>query len=94
MRCGEKHYCRNRDLPGLLHIFPAELARLQQTSPHAIIQKITLALCAERRRGRSGHYRYSLLRHIGLMQALAAERLNAEAKPTTPKPRQASREDV
>nr|WP_319484422.1 DUF6477 family protein [uncultured Cohaesibacter sp.] len=74
VRCGERDYVRQRDLPGLLHLFPSEIDRLENGCPGAIVRKLMLALRAERRRGKSGHFRYSLMRHIGLMQALGAER--------------------
>ncbi|WP_119308424.1 DUF6477 family protein [Cohaesibacter haloalkalitolerans] len=74
IRCGERDYVRQRDLPGLLHLFPSEIDRLEKGCPGIIVRKIMLALRAERRRGQSGHYRYSLMRHISLMQALGAER--------------------
>nr|WP_321463342.1 DUF6477 family protein [uncultured Cohaesibacter sp.] len=74
IRCGERDYERMRDLPGLLHIFPSELQRMERDDAAIIVKKLSAALRAERRRGRSGHYRYSLQRHIGLMQALAAEK--------------------
>nr|WP_321457712.1 DUF6477 family protein [uncultured Cohaesibacter sp.] len=75
IRCGEKHYERNRDLPGLLHLFPQDIEKLEAEKPGAVLVKIAQALTAEKRRARSGHYRYSLLRHIGLTQALAAEKM-------------------
>ncbi len=74
LRHGEKAYVRRRDLPGLLHLFPAEIATLDHTNPETILQKLTRALKAEGRRGRQGHWRYSLSRHIALAQALRAER--------------------
>ena len=74
LRCGERDYVRDRDLPGLLHMFPSELRNLEMADGGAILKKLCLALRAERRRGRAAHYRYSLMRHIALMQAVAAEK--------------------
>ena len=71
---GKKHYDRNRDLPGLLHLFPAEVEKLDDANKGAILHRIILALRAERKRGRSGHWRYSLARHIALMQAACTEK--------------------
>ena len=79
LKYGEQSYERARDLPGLMHLFPAEIARLEQQAPDAVLRALVRATRAERRRGRQGHWRYSLQRHIGLMQALAAERLRCEA---------------
>ena len=71
---GADQYDRKRDLPGLLHLFPSEIDDLDKLNTRAILQQIVLALRAERKRGRSGHWRYSLARHIGLMQAFIAEK--------------------
>ncbi|WP_316858073.1 DUF6477 family protein [uncultured Cohaesibacter sp.] len=79
IRSGERDYVRKRDLPGLLHLFPGEIEAMERRSPFAIFQSLTRAIRAERIRGRSGHWRYSLTRHIGLRQALAAERLRFQA---------------
>ncbi|WP_246657584.1 DUF6477 family protein [Cohaesibacter sp. CAU 1516] len=75
LRHGEKIYDRRRDLPGLLHLFPADIDRLDRVSSKAVLQKLTLLVKGERARGRTGHWRYSLARHIGLSQALRAEKL-------------------
>nr|WP_280141744.1 DUF6477 family protein [Cohaesibacter marisflavi] len=74
VRIGERKYVRDRDLPGLLHMFPGELRSLEKNNEGAILRKLSQALRAERRRGRAAHYRYSLMRHIALMQAIAAEK--------------------
>lgn len=62
-----------RDLPGLLHLFPAEIERLDNKSSKTILERLRKALRAEKRRGQQGHWRYSLSRHIGLAQAVKAE---------------------
>ena len=74
-RHGQSQYQRQRDLPGLLHLFPGEIQTLDQTGSDSILRKLVLALKAERRRGRAGHWRYSLRRHMALMQAVSAEKL-------------------
>jgi len=74
VRIGQRDYVRERDLPGLLHIFPSELCRLERRNEGVILRKLNQALRAERRRGRAAHYSYSLMRHIALMQAVAAEK--------------------
>ncbi|PLW76980.1 hypothetical protein C0081_13125 [Cohaesibacter celericrescens] len=74
-RHGEKVYDRRRDLPGLLHLFPAEIDKLEQLHSNAILKRIVLALRGERSRGRTGHWRYSLARHIGLKQAFMWEKM-------------------
>ena len=74
LRHGEKHYNRRRDLPGLLHLFPAEIVKLDRVSDKAVLKRLLALTKGERLRGRSGHWRYSLTRHIGLMQALRAEK--------------------
>jgi hypothetical protein len=43
------------------------------------------ALCDERRRGRAGHWSYSLDRHIGLVRAVAAERRELAATGASPR---------
>lgn len=66
-------YDRSRHLPSLLHLFPEEAEKLEIECPGILIKRLKSALRAERRRGQSGHWRYSLSRHIGLSRALAAE---------------------
>ena len=68
------------DLPGLLHLFPAEITRLDKNQNDGVLKKLVRALRSERRRGRAGHWRYSLQRHIGLMQAVAAEKLRCQGQ--------------
>ncbi len=70
LRHGEKDYQRMRDLPGLLHLFPGEVEALDRKG---ILNRLALALRAERRRGRANHWRYSLSRHIALRQAFRSE---------------------
>lgn len=69
----DERYERSRHLPKLLHLFPEEAERLEHKEPGILVERLTRALWAERRRGKSGHWRYSLARHISLSQALACE---------------------
>ncbi len=65
---------RNRMLPRLIPVGPEELADDGREGRLAILRRLTAALRGERVRGRAGHWSYSLDRHIGLVQAVAAER--------------------
>lgn len=77
---------RETMLPRLLPIGPEEIADLSPEGRLAVLRRIVRALRGERVRGRAGHWSYSLDRHLGLLQALAAERraLPAEARPGIP----------
>jgi hypothetical protein len=70
---------RRRMLPRLIPIGPDELADDSREGRLAILRRLAAALRGERVRGRAGHWSYSLDRHIGLVQALAAERRLATA---------------
>ncbi len=65
---------RERMLPRLVAVGPEELADDGRSGRLTILRRILSALRGERARGRAGHWSYSLDRHIGLVQALAAER--------------------
>lgn len=65
---------RERMLPRLIAVGPDELADRSRNGRLVIVRRIIAALRGERTRGRAGHWSYSLDRHIGLVQALAAER--------------------
>ena len=73
LRAGAKHYERNRDLPGLAHLDPRDLAEDTIESAETILARLARALRAERNRARSGHWTYDLNRHIALRQAYLAE---------------------
>ena len=60
-------------LPRLIPVGPEELADDGRDGRRAILRRLAAALRSERMRGRAGHWSYSLDRHIGLVQALAAE---------------------
>ena len=65
---------RERMLPRLIAIGPDELADVGRAGRLLVVRRLIGALRGERARGRAGHWSYSLDRHIGLVQALAAER--------------------
>jgi|CXWL01.1.fsa_nt_gi hypothetical protein len=77
---GPPAYRRDRDLPRLIALWPAELEEAQRGGNAAIIVKIKRALRAERRRGVAGHWTYDLARHHQLLDALKAE-IALAAKP-------------
>jgi hypothetical protein len=74
VRAGALDYNRTLVLPRLLPVGPDDLHGPEPTLGRRLCTMIVRALRAERNRGRSGHWTYSLNRHIGLMQALKAER--------------------
>lgn len=90
VRAGAVAYRREAMLPRLVALPPAELADDGIPAARRIVDRLGRALRAERRRGKAGHWTYDLNRHIGLMQALVAERRRlarlvaaAEAPPRT-----------
>lgn len=66
-------YSRSRDLPGLIALWPRELADSSPEGGLHILSKLTRALRAERRRALAGHWSYDLNRHLALMDAYKAE---------------------
>ena len=71
---GVEGWDRRRMLPRLIPIGPEELLDESHAGRLAVLKRIASALRGERTRGRAGHWSYSLDRHLGLVQALAAER--------------------
>lgn len=71
---GIADYHRQRCLPALLPLVPAEIADTGETMRRRIVGRLARALRAERRRGRAGHWSYDINRHIALLQAYEAER--------------------
>ncbi len=71
---GSEDYERERHLPRLIPVGPADIADESTAGRRAILAKLSRALRAERWRGRAGHWTYDLNRHLGLCQAYAAER--------------------
>ncbi|MCB1495182.1 MAG: hypothetical protein KDJ86_05300 [Bauldia sp.] len=74
MAAGVEAYDRERHLPRLAPVTPNQLADRSPEGQRRIVARLARALRAERNRGRAGHWTYDLNRHIGLRQALAAER--------------------
>lgn len=71
---GARLYERARMLPRLIPVGPDEIGDESPAGRRHILRMLARALRGERRRGRAGHWTYSLDRHIGLMQAFRAER--------------------
>lgn len=74
VRSGLEAWVRERMLPRLVAVSPEEVADRSRAGRIAVLRRLTRALVAERARGRAGHWSYSLDRHLGLVQAVAAER--------------------
>ncbi len=66
-------YVRERDLPRLIPLWPAEIADTTAEGRLRLIQRLKRALREERRRGIGGDWTYDLRRHAGLSLALKAE---------------------
>jgi hypothetical protein len=65
---------REKMLPRLIGVGPEEIADRSGSGRSRILRRLMSALRSERMRGRSGHWSYSLDRHVGLVQAITAER--------------------
>ena len=74
IRAGAQSYARDAMLPRLVLVGPSEIGDVTPAGRLAVIKRLAKALRGERVRGLAGHWTYSLNRHIGLVQALAAER--------------------
>lgn len=74
VRAGALLYERERMLARLVAVTPDEVADRSLPGQRRLVERLARALREERRRGQAGHWTYDLNRHIGLMQALAAER--------------------
>lgn len=68
-----RRYCRARDLPSLIALWPHELADSTPEGGLRILAKLRRALRAERRRARAGHWSYELNRHLALLSAYKGE---------------------
>jgi hypothetical protein len=66
-------YCRVRDLPRLLALWPHEIEDPSPAAHVRLVTKLRAALRAERQRGLSGHWTYDLARHRHLLAAYRAE---------------------
>ena len=73
-------YDRGRDLPGLLPLWPSEIADDSPAGRHRIVQKLRRALRQERRRGLAGHWTYNLTRHAALLRAWQSETARLETR--------------
>ena len=76
---GIADYRRQRCLPALLPLTPAEVADTGEAMRRRIVGRLARALRAERTRGRAGHWSYDINRHIALLQAYEAERRHLRA---------------
>ena len=83
MASGRKHYRRGIHLPALLRKDAAAFGSAEPAATEAVIE--ALAGAQRRERALAGRWTYDLNRHIGLAQALAAER-DALARIKTPLP--------
>lgn len=81
VRAGMESWARERMLPRLVPLTPDEIADRTRSGRVRVLTALLRALRGERMRGRSGHWSYSLDRHIGLVQAVAAERAEILAIP-------------
>ena len=81
VRAGMESWVRERMLPRLVPLTPDEIADRTRSGRLRVLTALLRALRGERMRGRSGHWSYSLDRHIGLVQAVAAERAAITAIP-------------
>jgi hypothetical protein len=78
---GAAVYRRDLVLPRLIPVGPDEIAGPEPATGRRLCALIARALRAERCRGRAGHWSYDLNRHIGLAQALKAERAALSGQP-------------
>ncbi len=83
-RSAARAYNRQRDLPGLLPVWPDELFDDSTVGRRRLVMKLHRALRAERNRGRAGHWSYDLIRHTNLLHAYSHE---LRALPDTSWPR-------
>jgi hypothetical protein len=77
-------YCRSRDLPRLIAVWPEEIADATTAGQERLIAKLRRALREERRRGLAGHWAYDLARHSALYEAYRAEISNCRRKIANP----------
>lgn len=77
---GQANYERARQLPSLIPIDRCELSDMSAETTQSLILRLEQALRAERARGRAAHWSYSLTKHIGIIQALRAERASLVPK--------------
>ncbi len=78
-RPDRRGYDRERDLPKLVALWPAEVADRSKVGRMLLLSKLRRALRAERQRGLAGHWTYDLARHRCLLLAYRAETAGALA---------------
>lgn len=66
-------YCRSRDLPRLIGLWPHEIDDHSEGGRRNLLGKLRRALREERRRGLAGHWTYDIARHAGLLRAYRGE---------------------
>lgn len=66
-------YRRERDLPGLLSLWPSELKTPSGADHMRLLARLRSALRVERQRGLSGHWAYDIARHAQLLRAYRCE---------------------
>ena len=69
----KRQYVRERDLPGLIGLWPSEIAARSSAERQRLLAKLRRALRMERQRGVGGHWAYDLERHAQLLRAYRAE---------------------
>lgn len=67
------NYVRAQDLPRVLCLWPHETLTPTKTDHAALLEKLSRALRAERRRAAMGHWAYDLLRHAQLVAVYRSE---------------------
>jgi hypothetical protein len=72
-------YCRVEQLPPLLKLWPNDSDDYSYPGTLRIAALLRTALRAERNRARTSHWAYDLNRHLGLIDALKAERARLAA---------------
>lgn len=73
LRPARPEYDRERDLPGLVALWPAELRDTTPAGRALVLRKLRRALRQERQRGVAGHWAYDLKRHAALHRAYNRE---------------------
>ncbi len=71
----QRPFNRESELPKLLGLWPSELRDFSLAGTARIVALLRKAIRSERQRGRGGHWTYDLSRHLGLAEALKAERV-------------------
>jgi hypothetical protein len=86
----EGEYCRAEQLPPLLKLWPNEVEDYSYPGTLKIAALLRKALRIERNRGRTRDWAYDLNRHLGLIDALKAERARLAALAPALPPRAAA----